>query len=73
MKDDIDWKLEEEIQDIAHDIDIKYDLLLSLLIVSLKNYTTGRFSIIPLHEEIEKEGIVLYGTEKSDRPRHVSP
>lgn len=66
MQDPVDWKLAEAIQDLSHEIDLKYNLLLSPLAVSVHDYQSGRFAKLPLHDQIEAEGIKLYGDKTKD-------
>jgi uncharacterized protein len=48
-----------QITDIVCEINLKYDTNLSTLVVDQESWNTGVFSVLPLHDEILREGIAL--------------
>jgi len=47
------------ITDIAFEINLKYDTNFSTLVVDREAWTLGPVSVLPVHEDILKEGISL--------------
>lgn len=47
------------ITDIVCEINLNYDTNLSTLVVDKTSWETGLYSVLPIHEEILKEGIAL--------------
>jgi uncharacterized protein len=50
--------IEEEIFDIGFDIEIKYDVVLGILVHS-KVFWNSKGSLMPIHQEIERDGIQI--------------
>jgi predicted nucleotidyltransferase len=48
-----------QITDIVCEINLKYDTNLSTLVVDQESWDTGVYSVLPLHDEILREGIAL--------------
>ena len=51
-------ELENKILDYSYDIDLKYNVLLSPIVETVKNYN-DRISYMPFYQNVEKEGVVL--------------
>lgn len=51
-------KVRHEITDIVFDVNLKYDTNYSTLVVDKNSWENGPYSILPIHDEIEKEGVV---------------
>lgn len=48
-----------QITDIVCEINLQFDTNLSTLVVDQASWQTGSFSVLPIHEEILKEGVIL--------------
>jgi predicted nucleotidyltransferase len=53
----IGWREREAIVDALYDIQLRHDVLLSTLVVHAKEWEQGLYSVLPLHREIERDGI----------------
>ena len=51
-------KERHKITDIVFDVNLKYETNYSTLVVDKNSWEKGPYSILPIHEEIEREGIV---------------
>jgi uncharacterized protein len=51
-------RVRHEITDIVFDINLKYETNYSTLVVDNSSWRSGPYSILPIHDEIEKEGII---------------
>lgn len=47
------------ITDIVFEVNLKYGTNYSTLVVDENSWEDGPYSILPIHEEIEKEGVVV--------------
>ena len=52
--------LQKKVLDYSYDIDLKYNILLSPIVESVKNYN-DRVRYIQFYKNIEKEGVLLNG------------
>jgi len=50
---------QEEVINIAYDIELKYDVIFGLLVYSDKFWKSGRAKAMPLHQSVDKEGILI--------------
>ena len=50
--------IEEEIIDIGFDIELKYDVVLGILVHS-KAFWNSKGVLMPIHKEIERDGIMI--------------
>ena len=53
----MDWKERESMLDELFDIEMKYDVIISLIDATEPEWRDGVFSIMPIHEVISKEGL----------------
>jgi len=60
-----DKKLKETIYDIAYDIDLEYDILISLLFLTLEEIEMLIEKGSPFIENILLEGVILYDRDKT--------
>ena len=51
--------LEDRIGDALYDIELKQDVLISALIFNRDTWDEPRYRALPLHESIDREGIIL--------------
>ena len=54
---ELTWREREEVVDALYDIQLRYDVLLSPLVVPTAEWEVGLYSVLPLHHEIERDGI----------------
>jgi predicted nucleotidyltransferase len=54
---DLAWREREAVIDALYDIQLRHDVLLSPLVVSAQEWEQGLLSVLPLHREIERDGI----------------
>ena len=52
-------KLELEIKDRLYDIELETDTVLTSIIRSKQEWLSKRYKVVPLRQEIEKDGIVV--------------
>lgn len=53
----LSWRERDAMTDALYDIQIQRNVVLSLLVVPLQEWTSGRPSVLPIHDIIEEEGI----------------
>ncbi len=52
-------RIRNRISSIILDINLEYDSNLSGLVVDKKSWDDGPFSVLPIHNEVEREGILI--------------
>ena len=57
--EDYDWKVENEIYEICFEIGLEYDVLLSPVIFSKKEFDDKLTKITPFYKVVAKEGLQL--------------
>jgi len=55
----IDTELEKQILDIAYDIELELDVVFGIMIESKDFWDSSLAKIMPLHRNIEKEGVLI--------------
>ncbi len=55
----VDNRIEEKVFNMAFDIEIELDVIFGIIVYSLEFWNSGRASVMPLHQNIEREGIVI--------------
>jgi predicted nucleotidyltransferase len=50
-----------EITDIVFEVNLRRDTNFSTLVVDRRSWESGLFSVTPLHDEIIREGVPVYG------------
>lgn len=53
----VSWEERKAINDALYDIQLTHDVLLSTLIVTVKEWRQGPFSVLPIHQEISERGV----------------
>ncbi|MEW6200908.1 MAG: nucleotidyltransferase domain-containing protein [bacterium] len=56
---DVDTKLEKEIIELVYDIELEHDVVIGLLMESKDFWNSDLANAMPIHWNIDKEGIVL--------------
>ena len=54
----IDWREREAIIDALFDIEMAYDVLISILVKTSTEWENGVCTVSPVHQEISKEGVL---------------
>ena len=52
-------RIRNRISSIILDINLEYDANLSGLVVDKKSWDDGPLSVLPIHDEVEREGIII--------------
>jgi len=55
----IDTELEKQILDIAYDIELEFDVIFEIMIESKDFWDSSLAKIMPLHQNIDKEGVLI--------------
>lgn len=51
------WRERSAITDALYDIQLQYGVVISTLVVSAREWSDGRYSVLPIHDEVEQYGI----------------
>jgi len=51
-------RVRHEMTDIVFEVNLKYETNYSTLVVDYSSWKDGPYSILPIHDEIEKEGVI---------------
>ena len=54
----LSWRERDEITDALFEVEMENDVVISTLVASLADWQEGAFSVLPIHEEISREGVV---------------
>ena len=54
-----DTELEKQIKDCLYDIELETDTVLSSIIRSKREWSSARYAVIPLRQEIESDGVIV--------------
>ena len=55
----ISWEERKALIDALFDIELAYDVVISPLISTSADWLEGTFSVMPIHDEIAREGILM--------------
>lgn len=53
----LDWRERKAMTEALYDIQLRYSVVISTLVVSSREWSEGRYSILPIHDEIERYGV----------------
>ena len=51
--------LEDHIGDALYEIELEHDAVISALVFNRQVWNEARYRVLPLHESVDREGIVL--------------
>ncbi len=51
-------RIRHEITDIVFEVNLKYETNYSTFVVDRNSWRNGPYSILPIHDEIEREGVI---------------
>ena len=55
----LSWRERDAVTDALYDVEMQYEVVISTLIVPRDEWEQGVYSVMPIHDEIASEGIVL--------------
>ena len=53
----LSWQERDNITEALFDIQLEYGVVISTLVVSTVEWTTGYYSVLPIYDEIERHGL----------------
>jgi predicted nucleotidyltransferase len=53
----LDWREKKAITTALFKLELAYDVVISTLIVSTEDWTTGLYQVLPIHDEIQRDGV----------------
>lgn len=56
---ELGWREQDALVDALFDIELAHDVLLSPLAVARREWETGPYRVLPIHAEIERDGVLL--------------
>jgi|SRR3989344_4682719 len=54
---ELTWRERNAITDALYDIQLTHDVVISTLVVSKHEWSEGRYSVLPIHDEVERYGV----------------
>ncbi len=51
------WRERNAITDALYDIQLRHGVVISTLVVSAREWSEGRYSVLPIHDEVERYGV----------------
>ena len=55
----LDWKERHEIVDALFEVEMKNDVVISIIVNTLHDWNDGICTALPIHEDINREGVVM--------------
>ena len=55
----LSWRERDAVTDALYEVEMQYEVVISTLIVPRDEWEQGVYSVMPIHDEIASEGIVL--------------
>ena len=55
----LSWRERDALTDALFDVELEYDVVISTLVTTTADWDEGVFSVLPIHEEIARDGIPL--------------
>jgi predicted nucleotidyltransferase len=56
---EVNYKLKDEIIGIVYDIELENDIVFGFIIENKKSWRSSRYSVMPLYQNVEREGIII--------------
>ncbi len=53
------WKERHEIVDALFEVEIKHDVVISIIVNTFHDWNEGICTVLPIHEEINREGVAM--------------
>jgi len=54
---DLDWRERSRIVDALFDVQLELGVVISPLVISSREWSRGRYTVLPIHDEIERYGV----------------
>ncbi len=54
---ELSWSKRNAITDALFDIQLKYDVVISTLVVPNREWSEGIYAVLPIHKEVERYGV----------------
>lgn len=54
---ELSWRERDAITDALYDIQLRYDVVISTLVVSAREWLEGRYSVLPIRDEVDRYGV----------------
>lgn len=54
----VSWQERDAITEALFDIELAHDVVISTLVVPNSDWVGGRYSVLPIHDEIERYGVI---------------
>ena len=58
-KKPLDWKERHQIVDALFEVELKNDVVISIMVNTLHDWNDGICTALPIHEEINREGVAM--------------
>lgn len=56
---ELSWRERDAITDALFDIQLTYEVVISTLVVPAPAWRTGPYLVLPIHDEIERDGVAV--------------
>ena len=56
---EVDHELKDKIIEIAYDIELEFNIVFGLVIENKKSWRSSKYSVMPLFQNIEREGVII--------------
>jgi predicted nucleotidyltransferase len=53
----LDWRVRRAMTEDLYDVQLRYGVVISILVVPSAEWSEGRYSVLPIHDEIERYGV----------------
>ncbi len=53
------WKERHEIVDALFDVEMRFDVVISIVVNTVHDWHEGICTVLPIHEEINREGVAI--------------
>ena len=54
---ELTWRERNDITDALYDVQLRHGVVISTLVVPTREWSEGRYSVLPIHDEIERYGV----------------
>ncbi len=58
-RDRLSWPQRDQITNMLFDLQLEMGVLLSVLVVSVEEWNEGLYQVMPIREEIERDGVLV--------------
>lgn len=59
-REPLHWKERHSIIDSLYDVEMKHDVIISIIINTINDWREGICTILPIHDEIVNEGVTIH-------------